>query len=67
MATKTIFQRIIEGEIRADVVYKDEQCLAFGYSTEGRLLVVSHMDRGDQNRIISARRATQREKITYEE
>ena len=26
---KTIFKRIIDGEIPADVVYKDEQCLAF--------------------------------------
>lgn len=26
---KTIFKRIIDGEIPADIVYEDEQCLAF--------------------------------------
>lgn len=29
MTEKTIFKRIIDGEIKADVVYEDEQCLAF--------------------------------------
>lgn len=29
MTEKTIFKRIIDGEIPADVVYEDEQCLAF--------------------------------------
>ncbi|MGC3969513.1 MAG: histidine triad nucleotide-binding protein [Pirellulales bacterium] len=29
MAQKTIFQRIIDREIPADVVYEDDQCLAF--------------------------------------
>jgi len=29
MADKTIFKRIIDGEIPADVVYEDELCLAF--------------------------------------
>ena len=27
--SKTIFQKIIKNEIPADIVYKDEQCLAF--------------------------------------
>ena len=27
--TKTIFKRIIDGEIPADIVYQDEHCLAF--------------------------------------
>lgn len=26
---KTIFKKIIDGEIQADIVYEDEQCLAF--------------------------------------
>lgn len=26
---KTLFTKIIEGEIKADVVYRDEQCIAF--------------------------------------
>jgi histidine triad (HIT) family protein len=29
MAEKTIFKRIIDGEIPADVIYQDDQCLAF--------------------------------------
>jgi len=29
MAEKTIFKKIIDGEISADVVHDDEQCLAF--------------------------------------
>jgi histidine triad (HIT) family protein len=29
MAGKTIFKRIIDGEIPADVVYQDDRCLAF--------------------------------------
>jgi histidine triad (HIT) family protein len=29
MAEKTIFKRIIDGEIRADIVHQDDLCLAF--------------------------------------
>ncbi len=29
MSPKTIFKRIIDGEIPADIVYQDEQCMAF--------------------------------------
>ncbi|HZZ73930.1 MAG TPA: histidine triad nucleotide-binding protein [Pirellulales bacterium] len=29
MSEKTIFQRILDREIKADIVYEDEQCLAF--------------------------------------
>ncbi len=29
MAEKTVFKRIIDGEIPADVVYQDDDCLAF--------------------------------------
>ena len=29
MSEKTIFKRIIDGEIPAELVYEDEQCLAF--------------------------------------
>ena len=45
----------------------EDRYLTFGYSTEGRLLVVSHTDRGNRNRIISARVATRRERRIYEE
>jgi uncharacterized DUF497 family protein len=40
----------------------EDRYLTFGCSTDGRLLVVSHTDRGVRNRIISARVATRREK-----
>ena len=38
-----------------------------GRSAEGRLLVVSHAERGTAIRIISARPATRREQAQYEE
>jgi uncharacterized protein len=45
----------------------EDRYLTFGYSTDGRLLVVSHTDRGDCHRIISARVVTRRERKIYEE
>jgi uncharacterized protein len=38
-----------------------------GRSTQGRLLFVSHVDRIDHTRIISAREVTRREQRIYEE
>ena len=47
---------------------KDEdRFITFGHSNSGQLLVVSHTDREDGIRIISARRATRRERKAYEE
>ncbi len=40
----------------------EDRYLTFGYSTEGRLLVVSHTDRGNRNRIITPAMATRRER-----
>ena len=37
-----------------------------GYSARGRLLVVSHVERGGATRVISARRATLRERKRHE-
>lgn len=45
----------------------EDRYLTFGHSTDGRLLIVSHTDRGDRNRIIRARVATRRERKIYEE
>jgi len=45
---------------------EEDRFFTFGQSSEGRLLLVSHTDRGDRTRIISARRATPRERRTYE-
>lgn len=46
---------------------EEDRFLTFGHSHEGRLLVVSHTDRKDRLRIISARQATRKERIFYEE
>jgi uncharacterized DUF497 family protein len=40
--------------------------LVLGVSRAQRLVVVSHTDRGDRIRIISARRANRRERAQYE-
>jgi hypothetical protein len=45
----------------------EERHVTFGISSSGRLLVVSHTDRGDRVRIISARPATRPERKIYEE
>ena len=41
--------------------------LTFGRGATGRILVVAHTDRGEAARLISARRATRRERRAYEE
>ena len=41
--------------------------VTIGVSTRGRVLVVAHTERNDTIRIISARRATRRERAFYEE
>ena len=45
----------------------EDRFLTMGMSVDGRLLVVSHTDRGDAIRIISAREATRREGKDYED
>ena len=45
----------------------EERYITFGVSTRGRLLVVSHTERGDTVRIISARHVTRGERKIYEE
>jgi uncharacterized DUF497 family protein len=45
----------------------EDRFLTMGLSVAGRLLVVSHADRGDMVRIISAREATRRERKDYED
>ena len=45
----------------------ESRWLTFGISHAGRLLVVSHADYDDHIRIISARRATRREQVAYEQ
>jgi uncharacterized protein len=45
----------------------EDRFIIVGATTEGRLLVVAHTDRGDRIRIISAREATRRERQFYEQ
>ena len=45
----------------------EQRFITFRVSRRGRLLVVSHTDRDDIIRIISAREATRRERTIYEE
>jgi len=45
----------------------EERFIIIGKSMQNRLLVVPHTDRGERIRIISARLATSRERVKYEE
>jgi len=45
----------------------EERFIILGKSHSGKLLVVVHTERGDNLRIISARRASHRERKNYEE
>ncbi len=44
----------------------EDRYITFGHSQSGRLLIVSHCERGDKTRIISARRPTPEERRSYE-
>jgi uncharacterized DUF497 family protein len=44
----------------------EDRFLTWGVSERGRLLIVSHTDRDDRTRIISARAATAKERKAYE-
>jgi hypothetical protein len=45
----------------------EKRFVLIGCSSRNRLLVVAHAERGNQIRIISARRAAGRERLRYEE
>jgi len=45
----------------------EERFVLIGRSIQGRLLVIVHTERGERIRIISARLATKRERLGYEE
>jgi uncharacterized DUF497 family protein len=50
-----------------DHSFDEDRFITFGMSTSGRLLVVSHTDRDDTIRIVSARQVTAGERKIYEE
>lgn len=45
----------------------EERYFSVGLSQQGRVLFVSHIERGNKTRIISARITTKRERKSYEE
>ncbi len=45
----------------------EERFLLVGYSRAARLLVIAHLERGNEIRLINARPATRRERQKYEE
>jgi uncharacterized protein len=45
---------------------EEERFVTIGHSIQGRIIVVSHTDRGESTRIISARPAMPRERRFYE-
>ena len=45
----------------------EDRSITVGQSHSGKLLVVVHTERGDNIRIVSARRASRRERKQYEE
>ena len=46
---------------------EEDRFITVGMSNEGRVLMVAHADRDENIRVISARRATARERKHYEE
>jgi len=46
---------------------EENRSIIVGQSHRGRLLIVSHTERGDRIRIISARELTRKERKAYEE
>ena len=45
----------------------EQRCITIGFSSQGRLLVIAHAERGEIVRIISARPATAHERKRHEE
>ncbi len=50
-----------------DHAFDEERYIIIGYSHQNRLLIVSHTDRQNRVRLISAREVTRRERRLYEE
>lgn len=64
----TAFQETLSVTISDPLHSEDEdRFVLLGYSYRDRLLVVVHTERGSRVRIISARPATRKERIRYEE
>ncbi len=46
---------------------EEDRYITFGTTAPGRLVMISHVERGDRIRIISARKLTRAERRAYEE
>jgi hypothetical protein len=64
----TVFENDLSATV-SDPDHSDEEdrFITVGISSRGCLLIVSHTERGDRIRIISARELTPRERQEYEE
>jgi uncharacterized DUF497 family protein len=62
----TVFGDPLAGTISDPRHSTEFRFVTIGFSTGQRLIVVAHADRDDRVRIISARRATRRERQRYE-
>ena len=58
---------VVSGTLEVDHSESEDRFVLIGQSVSGRLRVVVHTDRGDEIRLISARRATRRERRIYEQ
>ena len=64
---KTVFYDSLAGAMPdPDHSIGEERLFTIGLSRMGRTLIVSHTERGQFIRIISAREATRQEKVNYE-
>ncbi len=64
----TVFHDPLSATARdPDHSFGEHRYVVFGVSSQHRLLVVSHTERGNMIRIISARPATKNERKIYEE
>lgn len=64
----TVFRDVLSATgADPDHSFDEERFVTFGISTAGRLLAVTHIDRDDTIRIISARLTTPSEREIYEE
>ena len=64
----TAFQDPLSKTIADPLHFEDEErFVLLGHSHRNRLVVVVHTERGDRIRLISARLAGNRERVTYEE
>lgn len=66
-ASSVFYDHLAITGIDPDHSIVEERMITFGLSLSGRLLVIAHTDRGESIRIISARKATLKERKIYEE